>query len=137
MLYPIILFLCSVLSFLTLFILKVSIFLAIPFIFVSILTFSIAIHLISAYKGKIRSINLLFKKNRVSFKPISFADYMQAPCGRQVVKIVLSHLGKQENYKILKMKYPIQTFKLVNSKTRIVFYKNGEMIPFITDDTSK
>lgn len=90
--------------------------------------------LIVAYKlfislnSKIRSILMLIKKNRSEFKIESFEQYIQAPCGRQVVKVSLSKLGYLEKYNLLKNKFPLNFFIKRNSKIRIVYYKNEQEI---------
>ncbi|WP_000627555.1 hypothetical protein [Leptospira interrogans] len=90
--------------------------------------------LIAAYKlftslySKIRSILILIKKNRSEFKIESFEQYMQAPCGRQVVKVSLSKLGYLEKYNLLKNKFPLNFFIKRNSKIRTVYYKNEQEI---------
>ncbi|EKR73110.1 hypothetical protein LEP1GSC041_1450 [Leptospira noguchii str. 2006001870] len=49
---------------------------------------------------------------------------MQAPCGRQVVKIALFKLGYLEKYNLLKIKFPLNIFIARTSKIRIVYYKD-------------
>lgn len=51
---------------------------------------------------------------------------MQAPCGRQIVKIVLNKINKINHYDSLKNEFPIRWHKLTNTKTRIVFYKENK-----------
>ena len=68
---------------------------------VAIKIFAIAIKLFSTWSDKKRSINILIKKNRGRFRPESFEEYMQAPCGKLVVRQVLKALNRQEDYKML------------------------------------
>ena len=51
---------------------------------------------------------------------------MSAPCGRQVVKISLQKIKKEETYNILKAKFPVKFFWKGSSKTKIIYYKDGE-----------
>ncbi|WP_246846309.1 hypothetical protein [Leptospira biflexa] len=109
--------------------LNISFYFKIPVYLCSLYIMSISINLASAYKSKVRSIYLLIRKNRNKIKLTSFKEYMQAPCGRQIVKIVLSKTNKKEYYKLLKREYPMHFLKFSNTKTRIVFYReNNEEI---------
>lgn len=48
--------------------------------------------------------------NAQQFVPTSFEEYMQAPCGRLLVRVVLTDLGKREAYRDLKkLKAPLKT----------------------------
>ncbi len=82
----------------------------------------LAIQLGSTYPLKLRSLQILIKKNRQSIQEESFEDYMKAPCGRQVVKIALRKIGRDNVYERLKQKYPSLVFSFGKSKTKIIFY---------------
>ncbi|MBP5463734.1 MAG: hypothetical protein J6Y13_00895, partial [Treponema sp.] len=60
-----------------------------------------AVRLFSAWKDKKVKYEILMEKNRDGFRPDSFKVFMQAPCGRLLVKSVLKDLGCLERYKEL------------------------------------
>ena len=43
------------------------------------------------------------ERNAKVFRPDTFSEYMTAPCGRLLVKIVLDDLDSPDKYKLLKM----------------------------------
>lgn len=101
-----------------------------PILLISLYFYSISIRLAFTLKSKLRSIVILIKKNKRKLIIESFSEYMKAPCGRQVVKIVLHKIDKYSLYTVLKQEYPIRLFVFGKSKTKIIFYKNGEVIKF-------
>lgn len=66
------------------------------------------------------------QRNENTFRPDTFTEYMQAPCGRLLVKIVLKDLNQTDKYKILKkLKQPlIKTLKKSCKKQKTVIYTN-------------
>jgi len=53
---------------------------------------------------------VLLNRNREEFRPDTFEQFIQAPCGRLLAKSVLAELGKSNEYKnLLKMKKPLLT----------------------------
>ena len=68
-------------------------------------------------------------KNEKCFNPESFKEYMQAPCGRRLVKTVLKDLNQSEQYKALS-KYRVPFLSqikqirkgCIRSKTVIRYY---------------
>ena len=51
------------------------------------------------------------ERNANEFSPNSFALFMTAPCGRQLVKLVLHDLGRESEYKsLLQYKTPVWSF---------------------------
>jgi hypothetical protein len=94
----------------------------------SIYFFRFASILFSTIPSKIRSIIILVRKNKIQVKTESFEKYMVAPCGRQVAKISLEKLMRLDIYRSLKKDFPLNLFSKKASKTRIVYYKNGEKI---------
>jgi len=76
-------------------------------ILISIYLLTMSGNLFSSYKNKQKEIDILVKRNRAEFRPDTFEVFMQAPCGRLLVRSVLCDLGKKEEYKNLKkMKKP-------------------------------
>ena len=56
------------------------------------------INIFNTWKTKKRKYDILWEKNVEGIRHESFSDYMQAPCGRLLVKIVLKDLDKSETY---------------------------------------
>jgi len=70
--------------------------------------FGQAINLFSTWQDKLIKREILIGKNKNEFRPDTFEIFMQAPCGRLLVRSVLSELGKSHEYKnLLKMKKPL------------------------------
>jgi len=84
--------------------------------------------LFSAWEGKKKEIDILVKRNRAEFRPDTFEIFMQAPCGRLLVRSVLADLGKPEEYKnLLKMKKPFFSgIKQSCAPVKTVIYINEE-----------
>jgi len=61
-----------------------------------------ACQIFQSWKDKKRKYTILIERNTPVFRPDTFTEYMQAPCGRLLAIIVLKDLGKAENYKQLK-----------------------------------
>lgn len=61
-----------------------------------------AYNILSKWNAKKRRYRKLMETNRETFDPLSFYEYMQAPCGRLLVKLVLTDLGMSEQYRNLK-----------------------------------
>lgn len=68
-----------------------------------------ALKIFLRWNQKKRSYTILIERNKNAIRIDTFAEYMQAPCGRLLVRIVLKDLNKQSLYKILKRKY-VPTF---------------------------
>ncbi len=126
--FPLIILLLNAIFFYTIFIFTDNLFYRLLTCFVCIYPILISVRLFQALPLKVRSVLILFRKNRLSIKPVSFENYMVAPCGRQVVKIVLNKLNRTEQYPILRKKFPISIFLKKRPRTRIVYYKDGEQI---------
>ena len=63
--------------------------------------------LFSAWESKKKEIDILTKRNQIEFRPDTFIKFIQAPCGRLVVRQVLKNLNKSNEYKtILKLQKP-------------------------------
>jgi len=86
--------------------------------------------LFSTWESKKREIDILVKRNRDEFRPDTFEVFMRAPCGRLLVRSVLSELGKADEYKnLLKMKKPFLTELKQNcAPVKTVVYLNEERI---------
>ena len=56
----------------------------------------------ASWKDKKRKYDLLMQRNADQFRPDTFAEFMHAPCGRLLVRIVLKDMQCPERYKELK-----------------------------------
>ena len=72
---------------------------------IALIPFNAGIKILRRWKEKRRSYRILVRRNRNGLRADSFKEYMQAPCGRQLVKIVLKDLGEREKYKELKKQF--------------------------------
>ena len=62
----------------------------------------------ASWKSKKRKYAILMERNEKELRPDTFKDYIQAPCGRLLVKIVLKDLNQENRYKdLLTMKQPL------------------------------
>ncbi len=108
---------------------KINIWLLVIQIIVAINFFIVGGRLFATYHDKKRMINILLTKNRNKFQPETFKEYMQAPCGRLVVRIVLSELDKSNEYRnLLKLKKSTLTNIKENCKPikTVVYIKDEE-----------
>ena len=65
--------------------------------------FKNGVRILSAWDAKMREYHILMERNKDGFNPESFAKFMEAPCGRLLVKVVLNDLGYSDKYKSLKV----------------------------------
>ena len=86
--------------------------------------------LFSTWDDKKAKIVILLGKNKDEFRPDTFEVFMQAPCGRLVVKTVLADLGKSHEYRnLLKLKKPfLENIKENCRPTKAVIYINEEAL---------
>lgn len=72
---------------------------------IALIPIKAGIKILKRWKEKRRSYSILVRRNRNGLRADSFKEYMQAPCGRQLVKVVLKDLGEKEKYKELKREF--------------------------------
>ena len=114
----------------TLFFVNYSYFLPLPIIIILICLYG-GCNILKTWDDKKRKYSILISKNEKCFNPESFKEYMQAPCGRLLVKIVLKDLNESEQYKSLK-KYRVSFLSqikqirkgCVRTKTVIKYHPN-------------
>ncbi len=86
------------------------------------------IKIFRSWSDKKRKYEILMQKNSAEFRPDTFTEYMQAPCGQLLAKIVLKDLGKTHKYReLLKLKQPLR--KLIKEgckKQKTVVYINNQ-----------
>jgi hypothetical protein len=61
------------------------------------------IGILQSWGDKKRKYHVLMERNKDKIRPDTFESYMEAPCGRLLVRIVLKDLGKQKEFKNLKV----------------------------------
>ncbi len=61
-----------------------------------------AIEIFYSWADKKRKYKVLMERNNPVLRPDTFTDYMQAPCGRLLVRVVLQDLGCPQTYQQLK-----------------------------------
>lgn len=88
-----------------------------------------SISIFNTWEAKKRRYKKLIDANKECFNPESFEEYMKAPCGRLLVKLVLDDLDEKRQYKKLKT-YKISWIKTLKNnckprkRVKIVVYKN-------------
>ena len=75
---------------------------AIPQVVVGFICIKNGLRIMGAWHSKMREYKILMLRNMRSFNPGSFAKYMEAPCGRMLVRVVLHDLGREEEYDSLR-----------------------------------
>lgn len=73
---------------------------------VALVCFRGAIVILSGWSDKKRKYDLLITRNKTELRPDTFAEFMKAPCGRLLVRVVLTDLDIPNQYKILKSLRP-------------------------------
>lgn len=108
---------------------KVSMFLLIPQILLSLFFIYESFKLLSAWKDKQLKYEILKGKNSKEFRPETFKIFMQAPCGRLLVKSVLKDLNMKYRYKellVYKQSF-IDSLKNNIKPQKAVIYINEEL----------
>lgn len=86
--------------------------------------------LFGTYPQKVRMISLLLRRNRTVFHPASFVPYLDAPCSRSVVRVVLQRLDLSWRYAdLLKLRKPFGDRireSCRTQETKITFYGESE-----------
>ena len=81
----------------------------------------------SSWNEKKRKYMVLMERNKQEIRHDTFSEYMKAPCGRLLAKIVLKDLRKPDEYKTLrKMRAPfVQELKqnCTFAKTTVTIYR--------------
>ncbi len=105
----------------------ISLWLIIPQAIIALTCFHNAMRILSTWNDKKRKYALLMQRNANGLRPDTFTEYIQAPCGRALTKIVLEDLGCPDRYSELKkLRKPLrQRISCKPSKT--VVYINNEI----------
>lgn len=87
---------------------KLSIWFIIPQAILIFIIFKASYRILSSWEDKKRKYAILIERNRTQLRQDTFYEYMQAPCGRLLVRIVLNDLGQSQYYNsLLKLRVPI------------------------------
>jgi hypothetical protein len=99
-------------------------------IIIAVQLFLISGRLFSTWDAKKREIYLLINRNKTEFRPDTFEIYMQAPCGRLVVREALRRLNKKSEYKtLLKLRKPfLERLKNNCTPSKTVIFINEESV---------
>jgi hypothetical protein len=88
------------------------------------------INILLSWPAKMREYRILIERNTPTFNSESFRPYMQAPCGRQLTKVVLKDLSAKSRYRELKqMQEPLLRLIIKGCKhepARITIYDDSK-----------
>lgn len=96
----------------------------------SVYLFVTSVKLFSTWEYKKKEIDILIKRNQNEFRPDTFGVFMQAPCGRLIVRQVLQDLNMKNEYKsLVKLQAPLLK-RLQNNcvPAKTVIYINEELV---------
>lgn len=74
----------------------------IPQALIAFLCLKVAFRIFSSWDDKKRKYEVLMARNTPALRPDTFREFMQAPCGRLLCKVVLRDLGRYDAYNELK-----------------------------------
>lgn len=83
-----------------------SLWILFPQSLISLVCLQSSCRIFTSWEDKKRKYNILITRNADAIRLDTFTEYMQAPCGRLLVKIVLKDLGKDECYNQLTKMMP-------------------------------
>jgi hypothetical protein len=97
---------------------------------VSLYLFKVSFDLFSAYKDKLKKIDILIGKNKKEFRSDTFRVFMQAPCSRLIVRYTLNQINRKNEYKyLLEMKKPfVENVREGCTPVDTVIYINEENV---------
>ena len=93
-----------------------------------------SIRIFNSWGSKKRSYTVLMERNRNGIREETFKEYMLAPCGRLLVKIVLTDLGERHQYKKIRKMYSITLSNFIKAvkesrkPKRTVVYVAGKKV---------
>lgn len=87
---------------------RISPWLLIPQSSIVILFLRGAISIFQSWHTKQRKYDILIERNKDQTRPDTLGEYMEAPCGKLLVRLVLKDLGRPDDYRMLqKLKQPL------------------------------
>lgn len=90
-----------------------------------------AFSILSGWNDKKRKYEVLMTRNRETLRPDTFKEYMEAPCGRLLTRVVLKDLGQADQYKMLWKMYHIPYWKHLKNECKpkkTVVYVNSDFV---------
>jgi len=81
-----------------------------------------ACRILGSWNDKKREYSVLFLRNRTDFRPDTFKPYIDAPCGRLLVRLVLHDLGKSHEYENILRQSVFYGEKCFERKTVVTFH---------------
>lgn len=98
-------------------------------IILALFCLKVSIGILRTWKAKKRRYNKLIQENISCFNPASFEEYMKAPCGRLLVRVVLEDLGEKKRYdglKVFKVSWR-KTIKSSFKRKKTIIYRNNNI----------
>lgn len=71
-----------------------------------------------------RIFKTLCKRNREVFHFQSFEEYVDAPCHRMVIRLVLIELNQKDKYREIMRRYYLPPWKRYNRKSEMIFFND-------------
>lgn len=107
---------------------EISKWLLIPQIIIVLIFLKGAYTIFSSWEDKKRKYHILIERNSKGFREDTFSEYMEAPCGRLLTRIVLKDLNQLDKYKILKIhqKSYFAQLKKNCSRTKVKVYTSED-----------
>lgn len=88
---------------------RVGWWLLVPQVSGTVLCLKGAYGIFASWEDKKRKYCILMERNRAELRPDTFTEFMQAPCGRLLSRVVLTDLGRSEAYPTLqRLKKPLR-----------------------------
>lgn len=78
---------------------RVSLWWLVPQLFVGGVCLKAGAGILSAWPDKKKKYAILMERNRGGLRPDTFATYAKAPCGRLLIRVVLTDLGARDQYR--------------------------------------
>ena len=93
-------------------------------LFIALICLHMGIKIFATWPGKIKHYNKLMETNSQLFSPDSFKEYIQAPCGSLLTRVVLKDLGKTDQYpNLCKLRLPLrERIRSIYEPHRTVIY---------------
>ena len=105
--------------------------LAVPQAIVVLICWKGAYSILHSWADKKRKYQVLMERNLQGLRPDTFTDFMQAPCGRLLSRLVLRDLGLENEWpRLLALREPLlKRFRTACRPTKTVLYINKDYKP--------
>lgn len=78
-----------------------------------------SLKIFSSWSDKKRKYNVLIQRNTPELRPDTFSEFMSAPCGRLLARVVIKDLGMKSRWHELKPKRQLAT----RNRNRVILHK--------------